>query len=127
EANARLILESAGWVINSILISFADLDKLDIHLARVGGKLDGIVNEIGDRLQKEIPIAAQVKPVTNVDPQVDILVFGDRLVDIADLAQHLVQWNLTESRRPPTVLDCGQAQQRRDDGQRQIDVRDRLV
>src|SRR6267378_5891320 len=49
--------------------------QLDIHLAAFGRKLDGIVDEIGDRLQQEIPVAAHVKPVSHVDPQADILVF----------------------------------------------------
>src|SRR6202042_1761298 len=80
-----------------------------------------------DRLQQQIPVTKHAQPVLYLDPQVDILVFGDRLVDIADLAQHFVQRDGAESRRPPAVFDFREAQQRRDDRKRLVDARDRLV
>ena len=92
-----------------------------------GRKFDGVVDEVGDRLDQQIAIAAHAEPMRHLDPQADILVLGDRFVDIADLAQHFVQRDAAEARRPPAVLDLGQTQQRRDDRQRLIDTRDRLV
>ncbi len=65
--------------------------QLNVHPTAFGRKLDGIVNEVGDRLKQEIPIAAHVKLVFHLGPQVDILVLRDRLIDIAYLAQHFVQ------------------------------------
>ena len=65
--------------------------QLNVYPTAFGRKLDGIVNEVGDRLKQEIPVAAHAKPVLHVDAQVDILVLGDRLVDIAYLPQHFVQ------------------------------------
>src|SRR5947209_17906305 len=78
--------------------------QLDLHLAALRRKLDGVVDKVGDRLEQEIAVAAHAQPVSHLDPQIDILVLGDRLIDIADLAQHFMQWDGAEGRRPAAVL-----------------------
>lgn len=51
----------------------------------------------------------------------------NRLVQIADLVKHFVQWHAAEGRRPPAVFDFSEPQQRGNDRQRLIDACDRLV
>ena len=101
--------------------------QIDVDPTAFGRKLDGMVNEVGDRLKQEIPVAAHVKLVFRLDAQIDILVLRDRLVDIAHLPQYFVQRDGTESRRSPAIFDFGQPQQRRDNCKRLVDIPDRLV
>src|SRR5512140_302359 len=83
--------------------------QLDAHLAAFGRELDGVVDEVGDRLEQKIAVATHAEPVARLDPQGDILVLGNRLVEVADLAQHLLQRHAAETRRAPAVFDLGQA------------------
>jgi hypothetical protein len=59
-----------------------------------------------------------VQLAVDVDAQIDVLVFGDRLVRITDLAQDLMQYDVAETRRTAAILDFREAQQRRDDRER---------
>src|SRR5262249_50991497 len=61
------------------------------------GKLDGIADEVGDRLKQEVPVAAHVKPMLRLDPQIDPPVLRDRLVHIANLPHHFLQTYCAQS------------------------------
>src|ERR1700752_398664 len=102
-------------------------DQFNVDPAAFRRKLDGIVDEVGDRLEEEIPIAAYAQLLLHPDPQLDTLGFGNRFVDIAYLLQHFVQQDGAKSRGPPAVFDFGQTQQRRDDRQRLVNICDRPV
>src|SRR5262249_4252960 len=65
--------------------------QLNSHPTAFRCKLDGIVDEVGDRLKQEISVAANIKPLFHLEAQVHILVLGDRLVHIAYFPQHFVQ------------------------------------
>src|SRR5712671_1513000 len=90
-------------------------------------KLDGIVDEVGNCLEEEIPIAAHAQVLLHPDLQIDILVLGDWFVDIAHLLQHFVQRDGAKSSRPPAIFNFGQTQQPRDDRQRLVNICDRPV
>jgi hypothetical protein len=68
-----------------------------------------------------------VQLAVDFDAQIDVLVFGDRLVRITDLAQDLMQYDVAETRRTAAILDFREAQQRRDDRERLIDADNSLV
>jgi hypothetical protein len=77
--------------------------------------------------QEQVAIAPDMQLVVDVDTQRDVLVLGDWLINIADLAQDLVQRDVTETGRASTVLDFREAQQRGDDRERLIDPSNGLV
>jgi hypothetical protein len=67
-------------------------------LAALRGKFDGVVDEVRDGLEQEIPVTSDVSPLPHLDPQLDILVFRDRLVEIAYLAQYFMPLDPAERR-----------------------------
>ena len=109
------------------MVSLLAAFQFDADPAAFRRELDGVVNEVGDRLKQQIPVAEHVKAVFHLGSQIDVLVLRDRLVQVADLAQHFVQGHAAKGGRPPAVFDLGKTQQRCDDGQRLIDICDRLV
>src|SRR6186713_1108162 len=70
--------------------------QLELDAAAPGRELDSVVDEVGNRLQQQVPIAAHMRRARGHRAQRDLLVFGDRLVDVADLAQHFAQRNVAE-------------------------------
>src|ERR1700759_2744684 len=54
--------------------------KRQPHLSFPGCELDGIVDEIGDRLEQQIAIATHAELALRRNTQLNSLVFGNRLV-----------------------------------------------
>src|SRR5262249_29187749 len=52
--------------------------QFNVHPPSFWRKLDGIVDEVGDRLKQEVPVAAHVKLMVRLDPQIDLPVLRDR-------------------------------------------------
>ena len=65
---------------------------------RLRGKLDGIVDEIDDRLEQQIAVAAYLRDTGDADAQADLLVFGNRLVEVADQAKEIGEPTLPNAR-----------------------------
>src|SRR5580704_4987434 len=65
--------------------------KADFDIAPCRGEFDGIVDQIGYGLEQQVAVAAHLQLAGNLNAELDTLVFRDRLVDIADFPQHLVQ------------------------------------
>ena len=76
---------------------------------------------------KKIAVAMHDRRIGGLDLQGDALVLGDRLVEIAHLAHQRDELDLAEALEPAAVLDLGDAQQRRDDGERLVETGDRLI
>jgi hypothetical protein len=70
--------------------------QLEFDPTTPGCELDGIVDEIGNRLQQQVAIAAHVKRAGRAHAQSDLLVFGNRLIHVADLAQHFAELDIAE-------------------------------
>src|SRR6478672_6711241 len=96
--------------------------QFNVDPAAFGGKLDGVVDEVGDRFDQQIPVAAHLYFLLYSNLQGDVLVFRDRLVDIADLPQHFVQCDIAKPRRTAAVFDLCKTQQRGDDRKRLVDA-----
>src|SRR6476660_7764020 len=58
-----------------------------INPASLGRELDRVVDQIGDRLDQQIPVATHIETLVKVNAQGDILVLGDRFINVADFAQ----------------------------------------
>src|SRR5258707_14319157 len=91
-----------------------------IDPASVGRKLDRVVDQVGDRLDQQILVATHIEILVDVNPQGDILVLGDRFINVADFPQHFMQRDAAETYRATAVFDLGEAPQGRDDRQRLI-------
>src|SRR5580658_10165514 len=88
---------------------------------------NGIVDQISDCLEKQIAVTVDSRLVGNFDLKADTLVLGDRFVEVAHLAQQRGELDLTEAFEPAVMLDLGNTQQRRDNGQRLVETANRLV
>ena len=58
----------------------------DLHMSALGGKFNGVVDQICDGLEQKIAVATNGRLICTFDSKGDALVFGDWLVEIADLA-----------------------------------------
>ena len=65
--------------------------------------------------------------VANFDLKHDALILGNRLIEVAYLAHQRGELDLAKSFQPAAMLDLGNAQQRRDDGQRLVKAGDGLI
>lgn len=85
-----LLADSATGIDNAhdgiIIVAY----ELDVDPTAFRRKLNGVVDQIGNRLKQKIPVSADAKAVLQIEPQVDILVLSDRLVHIAYFAQNFV-------------------------------------
>src|ERR1700754_2594018 len=82
---ALLIADSGAGIADAHDGFIVAAHQFNVDPAAFRRKLDGIVDEVGDRLEEEIPIAAYAQLLLHPDPKLDTLVFGNRFVDIAYL------------------------------------------
>src|SRR5437868_2670797 len=61
------------------------------------------------------------------DIEGDVFVFGNRLVEIANLSYEICQRNLAESSEPAAVLDFRNTKERHDDAERLVEPTDRAI
>src|SRR5262245_61305330 len=99
----------------------------ELYSAALGRELDGVVDQIGDRLEQEVPVAAHRGFDYRCDLEGNALVLGDRLVEVAHLAHDIRQGDVAESFQAPALLDLRNSQQRRDDRQRLVKPADGLI
>ena len=88
----------------AIIVQQAHIDP-----ASVGRELDRIVDQVGERLDQQIPVATHIEILVNVNAQGDILVLGDRFINVADFAQHFMQRDAAETSRAAAIFDLGEA------------------
>ena len=78
--------------------------QTDIHMSALGGKFNGIVDQICDGLEQEITVAANHCLICTLDSQCDAFVFGDWLVEIADFSHQWAEQHLAKTFEPPAML-----------------------
>src|ERR1700687_1659851 len=101
--------------------------QCELHASAFGGEFNGVVDQIGNGLEKKIAVAAHSRPIGSLDPKGDTLVLGDRVVEIAHFANQRGKLDLAKPFAPAPMLDFRNAQQRRDCGQRLVETSDRLI
>src|SRR5262245_10945890 len=99
----------------------------ELYSAALGRELDGVVDQIGDRLEQEVPVAAHRGFDCRCDLERNALVLGDRLVKIAHLTHDIRQGDVAKPLQAPALLDLRNSQQRRDDRQRLVESADGLI
>jgi hypothetical protein len=85
--------------------------------ATLGGEFHRVVYEVGNRLEQEIAVAVHDHVLFRLHREGDPLVFGNGLVKLANLTQHIRQMNVTKRVEAAAVLDFSNAQERCDDRQ----------
>src|SRR5271156_759912 len=99
----------------------------EFDTSALGGKFHGVVDQIGDGLEKQIAVAVHHRLIGGVNPKDNTFVLSDWIVEITHLAQQRGQSDLTKSFEPAAMLDLANAQQRSDDGQSLVETGDRLI
>src|SRR6266700_3690598 len=66
-----------------------------------GRELDRVVDEIRDRFEQKIAVALHDRAVVDIDRERDVLLLGDRLVEVADLAHDVGKRGLAEPGQSP--------------------------
>ena len=84
--------------------------------------LDGIVDEVGDRVEQEIPIAKDGHPPAALELHATAHLFGRGVEQLCDLAGQLVQVDDAERRARIKRLDPRDPQQRRKGSQHSIEL-----
>src|SRR5580700_3799116 len=82
----------------------------ELHPSALGGELHGVVDQIGDGLEKEIAVAVNASVVHRLDLKGDTFVLGDRFIEIAHLLQQRSEPHAAESVEPAAMLDLCNAQ-----------------
>ena len=97
------------------------------HASALGSEFHGIVDQIGDGLKKEITVTMDGRLIGGLGLKGDMLVLGDRLIEVANLAHQRGELNLAKSFEAAVMLDLGNAQQGSEDGQRLVETANLLV
>src|SRR6266700_756085 len=116
------ISKIGGWPAGTIKLPFRKLNSISMYL-RAGN----LLRSARASLEQKLAVAVHGRLICSFDPKGDTLVLGDRVVEIAHLAQQRGEPDLAEPFEPPAMLDFGNSQQRRDDGQRLVETGDRLI
>src|SRR5437764_10776377 len=90
-------------------------------------KLDGIVDKIGNRLEQKIAITVDRGVCFGSNIKIDIFVFRNRLIKVADLTHEFGKGHCAKSIYAAAVLDLGNAQQRRDYRKRLVESYERPI
>jgi hypothetical protein len=72
-------------------------------------KLDGVVDEVGDRLDQQVPVTKYALFVLGADPQSNTFVFRYRLVHVAYFAYEIRKCHFAKAGRSLTLLDFRKA------------------
>ena len=99
--------------------------QTDMNVAASWCVLDGVVEQIGQGLEKQIPVPAHLHIFQYGNIQLLILVLGEGLVKLGNVAHDLVEGDVREGRPAPAGFDIGDAQQRVERGQQSISIRQR--
>src|SRR5215468_3339418 len=67
------------------------------------------------------------RPPSGVHGEGDLLVLGDRLIEIADLLDDVGEPDIAEAGEAAIMLDLGDPEERRDDPERLVEADDRLI
>src|SRR5580700_447943 len=103
------------------------MKQCELHPSTFGAEFHGVIDQIGNGLEKQIAVAVHSRTFGGFHPKGDTLVLGDRLVEISRLANKGGEVDIAKSFAPAAMLDFRNAQQRRDRGQRLVETGDRLV
>jgi hypothetical protein len=68
----------------------------ELHMSALRGKFHSVIDQIGDGLEQKIAVAMHRGLICRFDSQGDASVFGDWLVEIADLAYQRTERNLAK-------------------------------
>ncbi len=104
---------------NDVFVFATGQGKIDTS-AR-GRELDRIVDQIRHCLEQEVAVAIGSCVTRGGDPQRNVLVFRDRVVEIPDFPHEVRQRDFGKAGFAPAVLDLGDPQQCGYDRQRLIE------
>src|SRR5262245_39685513 len=105
----------------------SEVHQLELYAAALWRELHGVIDQIGDRLEQEVAVAAHHCFDVGSNFEGNVLVLGNRLVEVAHLAHDIRQGDLAEPFQAPALLDLGYSQQCRDDRQRLVESADGLI
>src|SRR5258705_13880928 len=100
-----LVFTDAGTGILDAQDGFAVTGKqFDLHLAASRRKFDGVVDEVGDRLDQQVPVTMHAYFVWRVDQEINTFVFRYRLVHRSHLPPRVSKDQLCQTRPTLGVL-----------------------
>src|SRR5258708_5735156 len=121
-----LVFTDAGPRIFNPQDGFAVAGKqFDLHPPAGRGKFDGVVDEIGDRLDEQVPVAIRASFMRRADSNSDVFVSAFGSPQVAPVGDEIGQCDVAETCRLLIFLDFRKAQNGGNDRKRLIEKNQR--